>query len=63
MNLQEFIKETLVQIASGIEGAAAELKGSKAIINPRNVQTGAGDDTRLWVLRHADQIFQGRSKG
>ena len=31
MNLQDFIKETLIQIARGIEGAAAELKDSKAI--------------------------------
>jgi hypothetical protein len=39
MNLQDFIKEALVQIARGIEGAAAELKDSKAVVNPRNVQT------------------------
>ena len=48
MNLQDFIKQTLIQIARGIEGAAAELKNSKAIVNPRNVQTGAGDDPNVY---------------
>jgi hypothetical protein len=31
MNLPDFIKETLIQIARGIEGAAAELKGGSGL--------------------------------
>jgi hypothetical protein len=37
MELQDFISGTLVQIARGIEDAAGKLKGTKAIVNPRNV--------------------------
>lgn len=39
MELQDFIKNTIVQIARGIESAAVELKNSKALVNPRNVNT------------------------
>ena len=38
MNLREFIAETLVQIAKGIEDASEQLSESTAIVNPRNVQ-------------------------
>jgi hypothetical protein len=37
VDLQSFIRETLVQIARGIEEASDELKGSGALINPENV--------------------------
>jgi hypothetical protein len=37
MDLQNFITQTLVQIAKGVEGASLELKDSSAIVNPRNV--------------------------
>ena len=37
MDLQTFIRETLVQVARGIEEAAEELKESGALINPENV--------------------------
>ena len=37
MDLQNFITQTLVQIAKGVEGAVTELKDSSAIVNPRNV--------------------------
>ena len=37
MDHQTFIRETLVQIAKGIEEAAEELRESGAIINPENV--------------------------
>ena len=50
MDLKRFIKETLVQIAQGIEDADEALKGSSAIINPRNV-TGASsgtDDSKVY---------------
>ena len=35
MNLQDFIKETLVQIVNGIEDAQLELKETNAIISPK----------------------------
>lgn len=37
MNLQEFIRETLVQISQGITAANADLKDTGAKVNPRNV--------------------------
>jgi len=37
MNLQEFIRETLVQISHGITQANTELKGAGARVNPLNV--------------------------
>jgi hypothetical protein len=57
MNLQDFIKETLVQIARGIEGAAAELQGSKAIVNPRNVQTRTDVDTDVYGFLDTHEKF------
>lgn len=37
MELQEFVKESLVQIARGIEAASKELENTGAHINPKNV--------------------------
>ena len=37
MNLQQFIKETIVQIANGIQTAERELAETTAIVNPRYV--------------------------
>lgn len=42
MDLRNFIKEALVQIAQGIDDASNELADSSAIVNPRNVATGVG---------------------
>jgi hypothetical protein len=39
MELRDFIKETLVQIAQGIVDASAALKDSGARVNPGNVMT------------------------
>jgi hypothetical protein len=38
MNLEKFVEESLVQIANGIQAAQAKLKGTGAIVNPRNVR-------------------------
>ena len=38
MELKEFITESLVQIAEGIDDANAKLKGSEAFVNPNSVQ-------------------------
>jgi hypothetical protein len=57
MNLQDFIKETLVQIARGIEGAAGELKGTKAIVNPRNVQTRTDVDSDVYGFLDTREKF------
>lgn len=48
MELQEFISSTLVQIARGIESAASQLKGSKAIVNPRNVATSNNKNEHIY---------------
>lgn len=37
MELKDFIRETLVQIAQGIEEASSQLQDSEALVNPRNV--------------------------
>lgn len=34
MDLQDFVKETLVQIASGVQAAQAEVRASGGIVNP-----------------------------
>jgi hypothetical protein len=57
MNLQDFIKETLVQIARGIEGAAGELKGTKAIVNPRNVQPRTDVDSDVYGFVDTQEKF------
>ena len=43
MDLKDFIKDSFVQIAKGIEEANEELKDSSAQINPDNVYVNAGD--------------------
>jgi hypothetical protein len=57
MELQDFIKNTLVQIARGIENAATELKGSKAIVNPRNVRTGGVQDEHIYGYLNTNKKF------
>ena len=47
MELQQFIEETLVQIAHGIDGANERLAESSAAVNPRNVITYLKEVTRL----------------
>lgn len=37
MDLKDFIRETLVQIARGVEEADTELHSSRAMINPKNI--------------------------
>jgi hypothetical protein len=43
LNLQEFISQALIQIASGVRDADEELRSSSAVVNPRHV-AGAGAD-------------------
>jgi hypothetical protein len=57
MELQDFIKNTLVQIARGIESAAAELKGSKAMVNPRNVATAHVEDGNVYGYLNTQKKF------
>lgn len=49
MDLQSFIRETIVQISKGIEDASQELQGSGAIVNPVNVSTN-GNDAKIHGL-------------
>ena len=48
MNLQQFVSETLIQIARGIEQANAGLTDSTAKVNPKGIATGG---------THADKIY------
>lgn len=48
MDIATFIKETLVQIAQGIEGANEKLKGSTAVVNPRGIRPSPKDDTKFF---------------
>ena len=41
MQLKDFVKETIVQLAKGIEEANAELSSCDALVNPRHVDTSA----------------------
>lgn len=50
MDLQEFIQVSLVQISKGIEAANAELKGSNAMINPRNLAVNAGGGANYGII-------------
>jgi hypothetical protein len=43
VNLQEFVAQTLIEIAAAVREADEELKASGAIVNPRSV-IGAGQD-------------------
>ncbi|MGN6729089.1 MAG: hypothetical protein ACTHJG_04565 [Rhodanobacteraceae bacterium] len=49
MDLKTFIRESLVQIAQGIDGARADLNASTAIVNPANVVGANGtSDSRIY---------------
>lgn len=49
MDLRNFIKETLVQIAQGIEDASDALDDSAAVVNPRNVVgTQGSEDAKVY---------------
>jgi hypothetical protein len=57
MNLQDFITESLVQLARGIEGAAEQLKGTKAIVNPRNVSTETHTHSNIYGFVDTEQSY------
>ena len=46
MELKDFIRETLVQVAQGIEQASDELKNSTAAVNPKNVIINYSENAR-----------------
>jgi hypothetical protein len=37
MDLETFIKQTLVEIVRGIEAAGKELEGSSAVVSPKDI--------------------------
>ncbi len=43
MDLKEFVRESLVQIATGISEANTALAGTGAVVNPHNVQAYSND--------------------
>lgn len=59
MELQDFISSTLIQIARGIEKAANELDDSKAVVNPRNVNTNVPQEADIYgVLDTQKRYFK-----
>ena len=60
MKLQQFISETLVQIAKGIEEANAQLKDSKAKVNPPGIVPGGQADSSVYGFLADDQPDQFR---
>ena len=48
MDLSTFIRESLVQIARGIEEANANLAGTTAKVNPRGIVPSAKGDTKFY---------------
>lgn len=56
MDLRNFVKETLVQIAQGIDDASTALEGSKAIVNPRSVVGAHGtNDAKVYGYLSEDK--------
>jgi hypothetical protein len=55
MNLQQFISETLVQIAKGIEEANVQLKDSKAKVNPPGIATGGESNSAIYGFLAEDE--------
>lgn len=51
MTLEEYIKETLVQIVNGVSEAASICADKGAIINPR---VTVGDGNNLYILEHGN---------
>lgn len=48
MDLATFVKESLVQIARGIEEANSALAGTSAQVNPRNIVPSPKGDTKFY---------------
>ena len=63
MELQDFITNTIVQIAQGIEGAKLQLEDSEAIVNPRHVSdTGNGDSPIYGYLNTNENFYKAVQK-
>lgn len=56
MNLEDFIAQSLSQIAKGIDKANEELKDSLAIVSPRGV-TEVQRESRYGTLRVAENAY------
>jgi hypothetical protein len=58
MDLQQFIRESLVQIAAGIEDASKELVNSSAVVNPRHVNVSHNEAVKAygWESDVADKL-------
>lgn len=52
MNLRDFVKETLCEIAEGVEQANATLKSTGACVNPCKTTRRAGEHSKLTPLLH-----------
>ncbi|MES1934414.1 hypothetical protein T35B1_17506 [Salinisphaera shabanensis T35B1] len=57
MELEQFISTTLVQIANGIQSAADQLHGTRAIVNPRNVSTAGAKGEQIYGYLNVRKKF------
>lgn len=53
MDLKDFVRESLVQIAQGISEANTALAGTSAVVNPHNVQAYSTDAKAYGRLNNA----------
>ncbi|NOR70384.1 MAG: hypothetical protein GQ532_11950 [Methylomarinum sp.] len=54
MELKDFIRETLVQVAKGIEEAGSELQDSTAMVKPKNVQVDDSGNAKHFGYLHTE---------
>lgn len=56
MDLREFVKEALVEIATAVSEAGAELEASGAIVNPKDAATAAaGHSIYGYMLKESEK--------
>lgn len=48
MNLENFIAETITQIARGVERAAGNLESSSALVSPRNIKPADDKNSKIY---------------
>ena len=58
MQLHEFITETLVQIAKGVNNANVQLKGTTALVNPQHIDYNTNENIRTygWLSEQEERL-------
>ena len=57
MDLREFVKETLSEIALGVQDAQDTVKASGTRVNPAGIGVGATPDSYLGLLASGETVF------